>query len=199
MAGKPIPIISPQIEKKIVEKSEESKRLAYGLKWDQFTVQKLKETFQINDSEIPYLDAFPKKICKLESERYIDCRSETTTQKDVVCKFEMYLTDSGGTSNWSYKIQLEVYADRMNDLLGIQTFDDFTTFLVTQHSEALLKLNDYVIRHVNRDQKMSETWICWNKIFKPRSRLLLKTPIRRPPVFESEYYRERGKFYQRRI
>lgn len=181
-----------------VEKSQESKRLAYGLKWDKFPVQKLKETFLINDGEIPYLDAFPKKICKLESERYI-AKSEPMMQKYVVCKFEMYMTDTGGTSDWSYKIQLEVDADRMNNLSRIQTREEFVAFLVAQHTECPLKLNDYVIRHVKRDQKMSETWIGWNKIFKPRSRLLLKEPIRRPFVSESEYYRERGEFYQRRI
>lgn len=195
MAGKPIPIIAAATEKKCVEKSEDAKRLAYGLKWDQFPTRKLKETFQIKDGEISYLDNFPNKICKIESERYNDHPPE---KENVVCKFEIYFTDSSGTgtSDWSYKIQLEVRAVLMDELMNIQVLDDFIKFLQMQNSFDS-KLNDYVIKHKNRDHKIVEIWVAWIKIFKPRAKLILKKPIRYPLVTESEYYRERGQFYYR--
>jgi hypothetical protein len=178
---------------------EQKKRQAYGLQYHQFPVQKLKETFRIQDGEISYLDKFPKKICNLWLERWNDDEVFPRKQENTVCNFEMSLTDSPDTSTWSYKIQLEVCAGWMDRLMKIQKFDDFVKFMNAQHSQEPHGLNDFVLTHAKRDQKLAETWITWSKIFKPRVGLILKEKVQYPPVYESEYYRERGMEYQRRI
>ena len=140
----------------------------------------VKEIFEIAEGEIPYLDANPKLFCKIEMERCVEFGFK---DHEVICKAEIFFTPRPGTSNWFYKIGLEIYISAMKNFLKIESFNDFKDFLMRQYNEAPHKLNNHAITHEKKDQKLHEVWVAWNKIFKPRLGNILKKPISYPPVY----------------